>query len=83
MYSDICFFVKVVESGTVAIASIKLGLSTSTISRKIAILEKRLKNQLIQRGYQRISLTEYGQRIYKSFKEVGMEIDELIGQLRS
>jgi DNA-binding transcriptional LysR family regulator len=81
MYSAVCFFVKVVDSGTVSSASCNLGVSPSTVFRKIAELEKRLKNQLIQKGNQKISLTEYGQKIYKSFRDISIEIENFISSI--
>ncbi|HRG62598.1 MAG TPA: LysR family transcriptional regulator [Burkholderiales bacterium] len=82
-YKDVCFFVKVVDSGNVGAASCKLGVSPSTISRKIAALEKKLKNQLIRRNNHSISLTEYGQNLYRSFREVSVEIEDFIGYMKS
>lgn len=81
MYSEICFFIKVVEAGKVANAADKLGIAQSTISRKIAWLEKKLNHALIHRGYGKISLTDYGLKLYNSFKGIEAEIKQQIDKI--
>lgn len=81
MYSEICFFIKVVEAGKVANAADKLGIAQSTISRKITWLEKKLNHALIHRGYGKISLTDYGLKLYNSFKGIEAEIKQQIDKI--
>lgn len=76
MYSEICFFVKIVQAGKITTAASTLGIAQSTISRKISSLEKKLNHALIRRGYGEISLTDYGMKLYSSFKGIEDEIEK-------
>lgn len=53
-------FVKVVQAGSFSAAARLLGLPTSTVSNRVATLEKRLGVTLLQRTTRRLNLTEAG-----------------------
>lgn len=57
-------FVKVVQVGSFSAAARQLGLPTSTVSTRIARLEKRLGITLLQRTTRRLHLTEAGAAYY-------------------
>ena len=58
-------FAQVVESGSFAKASARLGLSTSAASRLVADLEAHLHTRLLNRTTRRVSLTESGRAYYE------------------
>ncbi|MGZ5278470.1 MAG: LysR family transcriptional regulator, partial [Pseudobdellovibrionaceae bacterium] len=61
----IAVFVKVVESGSFSAAARLLKMPKTTVSAKIAALEKRLGATLIQRTTRKLNVTEAGQNYYK------------------
>jgi DNA-binding transcriptional LysR family regulator len=58
-------FVRVVETGSFASAAERLQLSTSSLSRLVADLERHLGTRLLHRTTRRLSLTESGQAYYE------------------
>ncbi len=54
-------FVAVAETGQFTAAAVRLGLSSSQVSRQIARLEERLQARLFHRSTRRVALTEAGQ----------------------
>lgn len=58
-------FVKVVQVGSFSAAARQLGLPTSTVSTRVARLERRLGVTLLQRTTRRLSLTELGKLYYR------------------
>ena len=86
-------FLHVVESGSFKKAAEHLNLEPSSVSRKIASLEDRLKVKLLRRSTQRTSPTELGQLYYEKLRriiddqlaleeEISSGVDRLIGRLR-
>lgn len=63
--NETAVFVKVVESGSFSAAARLLGSPTSTISTRIARLEKRLGVTLLQRTTRRLHLTEAGELYFR------------------
>ncbi|TXI94100.1 MAG: LysR family transcriptional regulator [Neisseriales bacterium] len=80
MYDDILFFLKVAEHTKFSTAAEKLGLSQSTISRKITALEEALRLRLIKKDSRNLELTEEGQNLSLIFKNVETEIKEMVSQ---
>jgi DNA-binding transcriptional LysR family regulator len=64
-FNEAAVFVKVVQSGSFSAAARQLGLPTSTISTRVARLEKRLGVTLLQRTTRRLHLTESGSLYYE------------------
>ena len=58
-------FVKVVQAGSFSAAARQLGLPTSTVSTRVARLERRLGVTLLQRTTRRLSLTELGELYFR------------------
>ena len=58
-------FVKVVQAGSFSAAARLLGLPTSTVSNRVATLEKRLGVTLLQRTTRRLNLTEAGELYFQ------------------
>lgn len=58
-------FVKVVQAGSFSAAARLLGLPTSTVSHRVATLEKRLGVTLLQRTTRRLKLTEVGELYFQ------------------
>lgn len=54
-------FVAVAESGQFTAAAVRLGLSSSQVSRQVARLEERLQTRLFYRSTRKVALTEAGQ----------------------
>lgn len=63
--SGIGIFAAVVDAGTFAAASERMGMSPPGVSRAISRLEARLKIRLFSRTTRTISLTEDGRRFYE------------------
>jgi DNA-binding transcriptional LysR family regulator len=60
----IAVFVKVVEAGSFSTAARRLGIPKTTVSAKVAGLEKRLGVRLIQRTTRKLRMTEAGERYF-------------------
>src|SRR5262245_42054241 len=60
----IAVFVKVVESGSFSTAARRLGIPKTTISAKVAGLEKRLGIRLIERTTRKLRMTEAGEKYF-------------------
>ena len=63
-------FHAVAEAGSFTNATITLNLSQSAISRQIQSLEQELKTQLFERHARGLSLTENGEYLFKTAREV-------------
>jgi DNA-binding transcriptional LysR family regulator len=62
---DIGTFVEAVERGSLTAAARELGVPKSTVSRRIARLEKDLGHELIRRSSRTFRLTEVGEAFYR------------------
>jgi DNA-binding transcriptional LysR family regulator len=60
----IAVFVKVVEAGSFSVAARRLGMPKTTVSAKVAALEKRLGVRLIQRTTRKLRMTEAGETYF-------------------
>lgn len=63
--NEAAVFVKVVDAGSFSAAARLLGLPTSTVSTRVARLEKRIGATLLQRTTRRLRLTEAGAAYYQ------------------
>lgn len=62
--NEIVIFIKVAQLGSFSAAGKLLGIPKSTVSSKIAHLEKRLSANLLHRTTRKINLTSIGQQFY-------------------
>ncbi|MQQ99276.1 LysR family transcriptional regulator [Glaciimonas soli] len=72
---DLFFFAQVVDHHGFAPAGRALGITTSKLSRRIALLEEHLGVRLIQRSTRRFSVTEIGQGYYQHCKAMLVEAE--------
>jgi DNA-binding transcriptional LysR family regulator len=63
--NDLYYFARVVEHGGFPPAGRALGVPKSTLSRRIALLEERLKSRLLQRSTRHFGMTEVGEVYYR------------------
>lgn len=70
-FNQVAAFIKVVQAGSFSAAARLLGLPTSTVSNRVAMLEKRLGVTLLQRTTRRLHLTDSSQ-IYFDHASAGL-----------
>ena len=75
---DLLLFARVVDSGSFSRAAERLHLPKSTVSRRVASLEARLGEKLLQRSTRRLSLTEFGQGVLEHARGVAGEVDNAL-----
>lgn len=69
-------FVAVAECGNFSRAAARLRLSSSHVSRQVALLEERMQTRLLYRTTRRVSLTEAGQTFFARCQRLIEERDE-------
>lgn len=74
--NEIVVFTRVVQAGSFVAASAKLGVPKSTVSRKVADLEKRLNARLLQRTTRKLSLTDVGRTYFEQCARIVGEIED-------
>lgn len=74
---DMSIFLRVVEAGGISRAADQLGLAKSAVSRRLAILEKRLGVRLLNRTTRSSSLTLAGQGFYERAIKIIDDVAEL------
>ncbi len=70
-FNQVAVFIKVVQAGSFSAAARLLGQPTSTVSNRVAMLEKRLGVTLLQRTTRRLHLTDAG-RVYFEHASAGL-----------
>jgi DNA-binding transcriptional LysR family regulator len=73
--NDLYYYVQVVEHGGFAPAGRALGMPKSKLSRRIALLEERLRTRLIQRSTRSFVVTDAGQTYFAHCKAMLVEAD--------
>ncbi len=71
----VVLFVKVVESGSFSKAATREGVPVSTVSRKVAALERDLGVRLLERSTRQLRLTQIGQDYFESCQRGVMEFE--------
>src|SRR5215467_9660059 len=74
--NEILVFTRVVQAGSFVAASAQLGIPKSTVSRKVADLEKRLNARLLQRTTRKLSLTDVGRTYFDQCARIVSEIED-------
>jgi DNA-binding transcriptional LysR family regulator len=72
---DLLLFSHVMEAGSFSKAALRVGLPKSTVSRRIAALEKRLGERLLQRTTRQLAITEFGQGVLEHARAMAAELD--------
>jgi DNA-binding transcriptional LysR family regulator len=73
--NDLLLFARIVEAGSFSMAAQRLDLPKSTVSRRIALLEARLGERLLQRTTRRLMLTEFGASLLEHARKVAEEVE--------
>lgn len=76
--NDLMLFARVVEAGSFSGAAERAGLPKSTVSRRVAALERRLGERLLQRTTRQIRLTELGESVLVHARELVSEVDGVL-----
>ena len=74
--TDLHSFVQVAEQGSLTSAAARLGVPTSTISRRLTRLEEALGVALLHRSSRAVRLTEEGHQLHRRCAPALREIDE-------
>ena len=74
-YSDLLAFIHVAREGSFTRAAAQLGVSPSALSHSVRALEARMDIRLLTRTTRSVSMTEAGERLYKSIAPRFEEID--------
>ena len=80
---EIAVFVKVVEAGSFSGAARLLGMPNTTVSAKVARLEKRLGMTLIRRTTRKLHITRAGQAYYERCRRGLAEIETAEAEITS
>ncbi len=70
MLVDLYWYVQVVEAGSFSGAAERTGVATSSLSRRIAQLERSLHVQLLSRSTRLFSMTTLGEQVYRHAVEM-------------
>ncbi|TFW31857.1 LysR family transcriptional regulator [Massilia horti] len=73
--NDLLLFARIVEAGSFSQAAQRVGLPKSTVSRRIALLEARLGERLLQRTTRKLVLTEFGASLLDHARKVAEEVE--------
>ena len=87
--NETAVFVRVVQAGSFSAAARQLGLPTSTVSTRVARLERRLGVTLLQRTTRRLHLTDLGELYFRpaetglaSLRDAEAALTESVGEPR-
>lgn len=76
-WNEVRFFLAVAQTGRIARAARSLGVNQTTVTRRIASLEKRLRAELFTRSASGWSLTAAGERVSESAKRMAEAAEEV------
>ncbi len=72
--NDLWMFAKVVDCGSFSKAAEAMELPKSSLSRRLAKLEQRLGERLLQRTTRKLALTEFGEQLVEHGRQIGEEV---------
>jgi DNA-binding transcriptional LysR family regulator len=81
--TDLRFFVRLAESGTLAEAARRMDVTASAVSQRLRQLEQRIGVHLIHRSTRRFNLTDEGELFYTKALGLLKQIDALFDTLRA
>ncbi|MGH8855800.1 MAG: LysR substrate-binding domain-containing protein [Telluria sp.] len=73
--NDLLLFARIVEAGSFSRAAERVQLPKSTVSRRIALLEQKLGERLLQRTTRKLVLTEFGASLLEHARKVVEEVE--------
>jgi DNA-binding transcriptional LysR family regulator len=73
--NDLLLFARIVEAGSFTQAALRVDLPKSTVSRRIALLEARLGERLLQRTTRKLVVTEFGASLLEHARKVAEEVE--------
>lgn len=73
--NDLLLFARIVEAGSFSAAALRVNLPKSTVSRRIALLEARLGERLLQRTTRKLMVTEFGASLLEHARKVAEEAE--------
>jgi DNA-binding transcriptional LysR family regulator len=73
--NDLLLFARIVECGSFSLAAQRVDLPKSTVSRRIAQLEAKLGERLLQRTTRKLMLTEFGASLLEHARKVVEEVE--------
>jgi LysR family transcriptional regulator, transcriptional activator for dmlA len=79
--SDLRLFTVVVHATSLARAAAELGLSPSTVSKRLTVLEDRLGVRVLHRTTRQIALTEDGETVYRWAQRLLSATDDMAQEL--
>jgi len=79
--TDLETFVHVADQGTMSGAAERLGVPTSTVSRRVSRLEDALGMALLRRAHRSFTLTEHGQHLFTRCAPLFTELDTVLTAL--
>lgn len=79
--NDLLIFASVAELGSFSRAAERMGYPKSTVSRRLAALERHLGERLLLRTTRRQALTEFGAQLLEHARQVAAEV-QAVGALR-
>jgi len=75
---DLLLFARVMDSGSFSRAAERVQLPKSSVSRRIAALEQRLGEKLLQRSTRRLALTEFGAGVLEHARALTAEVESAL-----
>ena len=73
--NDLLLFARIVEAGSFSRAAERVQLPKSTVSRRIALLEQKLGERLLQRTTRKLMVTEFGASLLEHARKVVEEVE--------
>ena len=73
--NDLLLFARIVEAGSFSRAAERVQLPKSTVSRRIALLEQKLGERLLQRTTRKLVVTEFGASLLEHARKVAEEVE--------
>jgi len=79
---DFCIFISVAETGSLSKTAELMGLSISSVSKRITRLEDYLQTTLFDKNTRRVELSPLGKHAYFRSKEITQEFSNFVDEIR-